>query len=132
MRILLVDDTHDTLQLYCLVLELHGFNVQLARNGEDAVRSVQQSRAAFDAIIMDVEMPGMNGWDALQAIREMPQGQKSHIVMFTAYGQGEDLKAQAQKLGADSLMLKPVLPQELIDSIRNGVTKKQMEQRRNA
>ena len=127
MEILMVDDTHDTLQLYCLVLELQGFSVQVADSGEEALRVVRDTVKAFDAILLDVEIPRMNGWEVLRAIRQLPQGQKSYIAMFSAYGKTEENAALAQQLGADSFLEKPVLPQALIDAIRVGVAQKRSQ-----
>ena len=126
MRILLVDDTLDTLQLYCLVLELQDFTVQIAANGQEALRAVQEEPHGFDAVILDVEMPQMNGWDTLRAIRALPQGQKIYIIMFTAYGTTKENRHRAQELGADSVFEKPVLPQVLVDAIRHGVEQKRL------
>lgn len=125
MHILLVDDTPDTLKLFCMVLELHGFHVQVASDGEEGVQGVAQASNSFDAIILDVEMPRLNGWDALRAIRQLPHGRHSYIVMFTAYGDTSENRARACDLGADSILQKPVLPQVLIDHICHGVAEKQ-------
>ena len=114
MRILFVDDLPDTRQVFRLAFGLYGHSTQLAGNGREAVEAVQDE--AFDAIVMDVEMPEMNGWDAVRTIRTLPNGQTTPIVMFTAYGNGGN-RQQAREVGADSLLHKPTTPQELLDEI---------------
>lgn len=126
MRILFADDTQDTLNLYGLAMRLNGIDAELACDGEEAVRCVEQSPAPFDAIVLDVEMPHMNGWDALSAIRRLPQGQTCYIIMFTAYGDTRENRARALERGADFVLQKPVLPQLLTDLIRQGVAQKQL------
>jgi CheY-like chemotaxis protein len=67
----------------------------------------------FDAIIMDVEMPIMNGWEAVQEIRALRNGRQIPIIMFTAYGDSE-YHDRALSLGANDLWRKPLLPQEVL------------------
>jgi DNA-binding response OmpR family regulator len=86
----------------------------VAANGLEAVAAVDQE--SFDAIIMDVEMPEMNGWDAVRQIRHLTNGQCVPIIMFTAYGDEKDYD-KAVQVGADCLMQKPILPQELLAQV---------------
>jgi CheY-like chemotaxis protein len=116
MRILFVDDLSDTRELFRLALSLQGHAVHLAANGLEAVAAVQNN-SGFDVIIMDIEMPEMNGWDAVRAIRNLPPGKDVPIVMFTAYGNGVTLKL-AQQVGANSVLHKPISPQELISHVQ--------------
>jgi phosphoserine phosphatase RsbU/P len=114
MKILFVDDTRDTCDLFQMALRLQGVETRVARNGLEAVEAVREE--LFDAIVMDVEMPKMNGWDAVLAIRQLDHGQKTPIFMFTAYGNGENLE-KALAVGANDLWHKPVLPIEILERI---------------
>lgn len=115
MRILFVDDLPDTRELFRLALSLQGHTVHLAANGLESVAAVK-AQEKFDVIIMDIEMPEMNGWDAVREIRTLPQGASVPIIMFTAYGNGVTLKL-AQQVGANSVLHKPISPQDLINHV---------------
>src|SRR4028118_1496572 len=114
MKILFVDDTRDTRDLFQMALKIQGVETPLAGDGLEAVEAVQQEQ--FDAIIMDVEMPRMNGWDAVRQIRTLQNGEKIPIFMFTAYGNGENLK-KALDTGANDLWHKPILPMEILKRV---------------
>lgn len=118
MRILFVDDLRDARELFRIAFSMQGHTVQLSANGLEAVAAVEQEE--FDVIVMDVEMPEMNGWDAVRTIRAMPQGKQVPIVMFTAYGNGVTLKL-AQDVGANGVLHKPLSPQELISRVTQMV-----------
>ena len=114
MHILFVDDMPDTRDIFRLAFGIQGHTTRIATNGVEAVQAVHEE--SFDAIIMDVEMPELNGWDAVRQIRMLAHGQDIPIVMFTAYGSEEDYE-KARQAGANCLMLKPILPQELLTQI---------------
>jgi two-component system response regulator MprA len=116
MRILFVDDLKDARDLFRIAFSMQGHTVELASNGAEAVAAVQNSEP-FDVIVMDVEMPEMNGWDAVRAIRSLPGGRKLPIVMFTAYGNGITLKL-AREVGADDVLHKPLSPYELLARVQ--------------
>ena len=115
MRILFVDDLKDARELFRIAFSMQGHAVQLASNGLEAVAAVQ-SNEPFDVIVMDVEMPQMNGWDAVRTIRTLPQGRDLPIVMFTAYGNGVTQKL-AQEVGANGVLHKPLSPHELLAQV---------------
>jgi DNA-binding response OmpR family regulator len=114
VRILFVDDMRDTRELFRMVLTLHGMETRLAEDGREAVSAVEEER--FDAIIMDVEMPRMNGWDAVRTIRTLANGRRTPIIMFTAYGNDENHQ-RALDIGANDLWFKPLLPTEMISRL---------------
>ena len=118
MRILFVDDLPDTRDVFRLAFGIQGHSTRLAANGREAVEAVKEEN--FDAIIMDVEMPEMNGFDAVRHIRDLETGGESGghvpIIMFTAYGDNE-ASQKAGEAGADLLLHKPILPQELLSRI---------------
>jgi CheY-like chemotaxis protein len=114
MRILFVDDLPDTRDVFRLAFGIQGHNTRLASNGREAVDAVGEE--SFDAIIMDVEMPEMNGFEAVKNIRQLEFGRSVPIIMFTAYGDNE-AQEKAAESGADLLLHKPILPQELLSRI---------------
>ncbi|HVF11054.1 MAG TPA: response regulator [Abditibacteriaceae bacterium] len=114
MRILFVDDLSDTRDVFRIAFGLQGHSTRLAGNGTEAVDAVREEK--FDAIIIDVEMPEMNGWDAVQEIRQLDNGRNVPIVMFTAYGNGDN-ERKAHAAGANGLVQKPISPPELISEV---------------
>ncbi|HEX8234497.1 MAG TPA: response regulator [Abditibacteriaceae bacterium] len=115
MKVLFVDDTRDTRDFFRFAFELEDIDVRLAGNGRDAVEMV--SHEPFDAIIIDVEMPEMSGWDAARAIRLLGNGRQIPIVMYTAYNDGP-VRQKASDAGADAILFKPLLPREILSRIR--------------
>lgn len=111
MRILFVDDLPDTREVFKLAFGIQGHQTHLASNGREAVEAV--TKELFDAVIIDVEMPEMNGFDAVRNIRQLEFGRNVPIIMFTAYGDNE-AQDKASEAGADLLLHKPILPQELL------------------
>ena len=111
MHILFVDDLPDTRDVFRLAFGIQGHQTRLACNGREAVEAVREQ--LFDAVIMDVEMPEMNGFDAVSHIRQLEHGAKVPIIMFTAYGDNE-AHEKSTAAGADLLLHKPILPQELL------------------
>ena len=97
--------------MFHLALELAGHSLSTVSNGIDAIEAVRAER--FDVIVLDVEMPEMNGWDAAREIRGLENGRDVPIIMFTAYRSPEDQR-KAEAAGANFVLHKPVLPQELI------------------
>lgn len=119
MHILFVDDTSDTRDIFRLAFEMAGHTARLVSNGADAVQAVREE--LFDVIVLDVEMPRMNGWDAAHEIRALENGATVPIVMFTAH-HGADEKRKAKRSGANFVLHKPVLPQEMLFALERVKT----------
>jgi CheY-like chemotaxis protein len=115
MRILFVDDAPDTRSLFSMAFRLEGHCTHLAADGVEAVQAIQHE--PFDAIVMDIEMPRMDGWEATRQIRQMPHGRDVPILMFTGYNhEGDHDKAAAA--GANGMVRKPLLPQMVLSRLK--------------
>ncbi len=116
MKILFVDDIRDTREFFRFAFQLDKVEVELAANGKEAVEMA--AKGGFDAIVMDVEMPEINGWDAVRAIRALPNANQPRvpILMYTA-AMDNGVRARAQEVGADVVLFKPLLPREILTRI---------------
>jgi CheY-like chemotaxis protein len=114
MKILFVDDEPDTRDFFHRALSRQGHEIWLARNGLEAIDIVRSE--PFDALVIDGEMPRMNGWDAIYEIRSLANGRDLPIILFTAIAGGHD-DYRAKEAGATLLLSKPLLPQEMINHL---------------
>lgn len=112
LRVLLVEDTHVIQTLILRMLGKRGHAVVLANNGREAMAALDGQ--SFDAVLMDVEMPGMDGMQAAQAIRERerPTGRRVPIVALTAHANPAD-RRRCLDAGMDAYLSKPVEMAEL-------------------
>ena len=114
-HILIVEDSQvDRTRLETL-LASNGFQVSLAENGEQAIASVK--RAKPDAILMDVNMPGMDGFAATRALRGDAETKDIPVVLVTAKDQKAD-KAWGQMLGAKGYITKPYTDEQILSQVR--------------
>lgn len=107
-RILVVDDNEINQVVACKFLQKLGYQVEVARNGRDAIESL--ARANYDAVLMDCEMPDMDGYEAARCIRKKEEEQKSPrlpIIAMTGNASVEDAR-QCKKAGMDDMVTKPV------------------------
>ena len=111
MRVLLADDNRDVLAVTQAMLAVEGHEVCVAVNGAEAVRLFQEQ--AFDVVVLDIEMPVMNGWSALAAIRLLPAGRQVPVILFTAYYNSQ-YEARAANAGADLLVHKPMTSNDFV------------------
>ena len=114
LKLLFVDDIRDTRDFFRFAFELENVEVRLASNGREAVEIARGE--SFDAIVMDVEMPEMNGWEAVRQIRAMDIGKDVPILMYTAVGNNETRRL-AGEVGASAVLFKPLLPREILTRI---------------
>ncbi|GAB6191306.1 response regulator [Desulfocastanea catecholica] len=118
-KVLLVDDEDDFLKTLTQRLEVRGLKVTGATRGEEAVDLVDKQE--FDAIVIDLAMPGMDGLETLKQIKE--NHPEAEIIMLS--GQGSIKKStEAMKLGAEDFLEKPVDIQELLQKIAEAKGKR--------
>ena len=121
MHILLVDDVDDTRQLFSMAFVLAGHRASTAASGAEAIELV--SRQRFDAVLLDIEMPDLTGWEVLELIRQLPFGEQVPVILFSAYHDSEK-EERAAEVGAYALLRKPMLPQYVI-----AITEKAVDNR---
>ena len=109
MNILIVDDEAHIRQMMRLTLEASGYTVEEAATGEDGVARFGDGRA-WDAVVLDQKMPGIDGLETLRRIRE--QRPESCVLMVTAFASIE-LAVDAMRLGATDFLRKPMTPETL-------------------
>lgn len=118
MHILFADDINDTRHLYGLAIHMAGHTVRIVSNGIEAVAAV--NKEVFDAIILDIHMPVMNGWEALRRIRQLPHGATVPIALFSSSMESSEID-RAKAEGADTLIFKPVMPDVLLMVVQDLV-----------
>jgi len=120
-RILLVEDNEINQQLACELLEKAGMRVAIAQHGGEAIQFVQ--RIAFDAVLMDVQMPEMDGYEATRRIRALPAGRDLPIIAMTAAAMRQDQES-CLAAGMNDHIAKPIDPERLLDCLRRWVKPK--------
>jgi CheY-like chemotaxis protein len=116
VRILLVEDNVVNQHLGRRILEKAGHKVTIVSNGREALATWGRQR--FDVILMDVQMPEMNGFEATKAIRRHEaDGQRIPIIAMTAHAMEGD-KARCLEAGMDDYIAKPIIPGELLALIQ--------------
>jgi len=113
--ILLVDDSKTELHYVSDILSRQGYSVRTAENGDEAFRRLEEQTP--DLILMDVVMPGMNGFQLTRAITKDPRYSRVPVIMCTSKDQETD-KVWGIRQGARDYIVKPVDPQELTSKIR--------------
>jgi len=113
-KILVVDDSKTELMVLSELLGKHGFNVRTAENAEDALRRLGEEKP--DLILMDVVMPGKNGFQLTRAIARDPQYSSIPIIMCTSKSQETD-RVWGLRQGARDYVTKPVNATELLAKI---------------
>jgi CheY-like chemotaxis protein len=116
LSILLAEDNAMNKKLATKLLEKRGHIIHSVSNGREVMEALQQGR--FDVILMDVQMPVMDGWMATQAIRERERGTAEHIpiVALTAHAMKHD-QEQCQAAGMDGFLSKPFQPEDLYRAV---------------
>lgn len=102
-RILIVDDNHDAATMMSMLLELDGFQVDMAHNGLDAVRAATQAR--YDAVLLDLCMPVMDGFQAAAVLRQLRP--KPLLIACSAWDDAQS-RRRTTELGFSAHLTKPV------------------------
>jgi len=114
IRILLVDDYPDALDMWGLYLRSLGYEVTTASDGRSAIDAALAQRP--DVIIMDLELPVMSGFDAARQLRSDPRTAEVPLIAATGYSHAKQLD-QAREAGFDAIVVKPCEPSTLAGEI---------------
>jgi two-component system CheB/CheR fusion protein len=120
LRVLVVDDNFDAAETLVMLLEMMGHEVKMANDGPEAIEVASRERPGV--VLLDIGMPGMNGYDVARKLREQPETQGAVLVAMTGWGQEEDMK-RSKEAGFDHHLVKPVEPSvlsKLLDRIAAG------------
>jgi DNA-binding response OmpR family regulator len=116
--ILVVDDNHDNVEILQTFLESRGYRVAAATDGKAALAKLEEVRPAL--VLLDVMMPGMDGWQVCRTIKNHPDFSTVRVMMVTAKGGFED-KFEGMRSGADDYVVKPVDLNELAEKVRRNL-----------
>ena len=111
-RVLVVDDNHDAADTLALLLELLGHEIRTAHDGPQALAAAEAFKP--EVVLLDIGLPGMNGYEVCRRLREQPWGREALVVALTGWGQDEDQR-QASDAGFDRHLVKPVEESVLLD-----------------
>jgi two-component system cell cycle response regulator DivK len=114
-RILVVEDTEDNRQIIRDLLSSVGYELIEAADGAEGVAMAQSHRP--DLILMDIQLPGMDGYEATRQIRTTPELVKVPIIAVTSYALSGD-EAKTRAAGCDGYVAKPFSPRQLLAKIR--------------
>ena len=118
-RVLVVDDDDVIRQLITVNLELEGFEVIPAVDGQDALDKVKDANP--DVVTLDVMMPRVDGWEAAERLRADPQTAHLKLILLSARAQETDIQ-RGERIGVDAYLTKPFDPDELIDLVRRLIS----------
>jgi PAS domain S-box-containing protein len=109
-RLLVIDDNKDAAESMSMLFELWGHEVICAYDGRAALETAAKYRP--DAVFLDIGLPGMDGYEIAERLRELPESARTVLVAITGYGQDED-RRRSREAGIDHHLVKPVSPDAL-------------------
>ena len=124
LKILLVDDSTINLDVARRLLERAGAIVQTCLNGAQALEKLRSAPTHFDAVLMDVQMPEMDGYEATRRLRNELGLRQLPVLALTAGALGEE-RRKAQEAGMDEFLTKPLEPATLVRTLRRAIERAQ-------
>ena len=118
-RILIVEDQEDNRQIMQDLLESAGYEVMIAVNGREGVAKASSDKP--DLVLMDIQLPGLDGYEAARRIRQAEEQGRTPIIAVTSYALGDD-RIKALEAGCDDYVAKPVSPRDLLAKVRSYLT----------
>src|SRR5947209_5418438 len=122
-NILIIDDEAAIRESLQTLLEMEGYRVEASENGEDGLTRIAEH--PYDLVLLDFALPGMNGIEVLQEIRE--RDPQLSVIMITAYGTGENA-VKAMQSGATNFIQKPWDNEKLLADVRGAVARRRAEE----
>jgi two-component system cell cycle response regulator DivK len=119
--VLVVDDYQDAREMYAEYLGAFGFAVAEAESGDEAVAKALELLP--DAIVMDLSLPGMDGWTATRTLKMDARTRAIPVVALTGNAR-TDAPAAAREAGCDAFLIKPCLPEDIVATVRRVLEEK--------
>ena len=119
-KILIVEDEPSIVVPLQFIMKENGYDVAVAFSGEEAVDAITESKP--DLILLDIMLPGMDGYELCQMIRQNPDWKGIKIIFLTALGREADM-AKGMALDADAYITKPFSNKEVVEKVRNLLQK---------
>ena len=116
--VLIVDDSPTEQHIFCKALERHGYDTAVASDGEEAIAAALEMQP--EVIVMDVFMPGMNGFQATRRLSKNPATAKVPVVIVSSKGQETD-RIWGLRQGASHYLVKPVDSAELLAAVEAAI-----------
>ncbi|MCP4413815.1 MAG: response regulator [Gammaproteobacteria bacterium] len=116
--VLVVEDNVDNLELITVILRQNCFKVLTAENGENGVKIATEEQ--LDFIILDIQLPDMDGFDVLKAIRTLKINGDRPIIAMTSYAMSGD-RQKVMKAGFNGYIEKPIEPERIIRQIKEVI-----------
>lgn len=113
-RILVIEDNEQNMYLMRFLLESNGHTVIEAYNGEDGIRDAQKTNP--DIILLDIQLPGMDGYEIARIIRSSPELESIPIIAVTSYAMAGD-REKILAAGATDYIEKPINPETFVNQI---------------
>lgn len=113
--VLVVDDYEDAREMYAEYLLVSGYRVAMARDGHEAV--AEATALLPDLVLMDLSLPGLDGWEATRQIKADPRTRHIPIVALTGHALSSAAEG-ARDAGCDAFVLKPCLPDEVLVEVK--------------
>lgn len=119
-NILIIDDNVDNIQVAMNILKEDHYNLSFATLGKEALEIIQKASARFDLILLDIMMPGMNGFEVCSKIQALPESENVPIIFLTAKADIDSI-SEGFSLGAVDYISKPFQGEELLARVKTHV-----------
>lgn len=130
MRLLIVEDSALIRRVTHLAFPGRTHDLHEAENGLQAIGILQASAVPFDAIVLDLRMPGMNGVEFIQELRKDPAHAGTPVVVATSEEESSELLQGVRRLGVGAILKKPWKPHELAKAVQDAAAKGDAGERR--
>lgn len=104
-RVIIVEDNQDAADVLRLLLDMHGYEVQVAHTGSEGVRLAKEWSP--DVVLCDIGLPGLDGYGVATALRQNPATAQARLIAVTAYGSDAD-RQRCREVGFEQHLVKPV------------------------
>lgn len=121
LRILIVEDSVDTAEILCLILQRSEHEVHCAYDGPAAIELARQKE--LDVVLLDIGLPHMDGYEVAQKLRQGPGGAQLQLVAITGYGGAEEIQ-RIRAAGCDHYLRKPIALADLKALLSSALAKK--------